>query len=59
MCFFCGKAGPESAMQVYTKDSKEVAYTEKNITVRGILRLTPGDANGLIYSLENAELIKE
>lgn len=58
MCFFCGKAGPESAMQVFMKDDKKVAFTEKSISVRGVLRLSQGDGSGLIYTLESAELIR-
>ena len=57
MCFFCGKAGPESAMQVFMKDDKKVAFSEQSIRVKGILRLSQSDGSGLIYTLENAELV--
>ncbi|MCH2082116.1 MAG: DUF3299 domain-containing protein [Saprospiraceae bacterium] len=57
MCFFCGKAGPESAMQVFTKKGKAVTYTEDAVHVKGILRLRRNDITGLIYALENAELV--
>ncbi len=58
MCFFCGKAGPESAMQVFTKKGQEVVYTDEAVIVKGILRLRRNDVTGLIYALENAELIE-
>jgi hypothetical protein len=57
MCFFCGKAGPESAMQVFTKKGKAVTYTEDAVRVKGTLRLRRNDVTGLIYALENAELV--
>jgi len=57
-CFFCGKAGPETAMQVFMKDNKRVAYSPEKIKVKGILKVNPTDANSLLYSLENAVLIR-
>lgn len=57
MCFFCGKAGPETAMQVFMKDAKKVAFTEDKIKVKGILRISPKDANSLLYTLEDAIVI--
>lgn len=56
MCFFCGTAGPESAMQVFMKDGKKVAYSPDKITVKGTLRINAIDAANLIYTLENATL---
>lgn len=57
MCFFCGKAGPETAMQVFMKDARKVAYTDDKIKVKGILRISPKDANSLLYTLEDAIVI--
>ncbi|MEL7122575.1 MAG: DUF3299 domain-containing protein [Bacteroidota bacterium] len=57
MCFFCGNAGPESAMEVYMKENQSVAYSDKAIKIKGILRLTRGNSQGLIYSLDQAEII--
>lgn len=57
MCFFCGKAGPETAMQVFLADGKKQAYSDDKITVKGILRINTTDANGLLYTLENAVVI--
>jgi hypothetical protein len=57
MCFFCGKAGPESAAQVFTKDGKKIAFTDKKIKVRGILRINVTDITNLLYTLEDGVII--
>lgn len=58
MCFFCGKAGPETAMQVFLANGKKVAYSDDKIKVKGILRINENDPGGLLYTLEDAVLIK-
>lgn len=58
MCFFCGKAGPETAAQVFMKDQKKVAFTEDKVTVKGILRINATDMNNLLYTLDQAVMIK-
>jgi hypothetical protein len=58
-CFFCGKAGPETAMQVFMKDSKKVKVSERKIKVTGTLHVHPKDANSLLYSLENAVILED
>jgi len=58
MCFFCGKAGPESAMQVFMKDKKMVAYTDERILLKGRLVINTADLTIPMYSLENAEIIE-
>lgn len=55
-CFFCGKAGPESAMQVFTKEGEKVTYQKDKVTVKGILRINEKDIMSLLYTLENAEV---
>jgi len=57
MCFFCGKAGPESAAQVFTKEGKKIAYTDKKIRVKGILRINVTDITNLLYTLEDGVII--
>lgn len=57
MCFFCGKAGPETAAQVFTKDGKKVAYTDEKVRVRGILRVNVTDVTSLLYTIENGVMI--
>ena len=58
MCFFCGKAGPESAMQVFMAKGKKVAYTDKKVKFKGKLLINNTNDGGLIYTLDQAELIK-
>lgn len=53
-CFFCGKAGPETAMQVFMRDNKKVKITERKVKVKGTLYVNPQDASSLLYTLENA-----
>ncbi len=55
-CFFCGKAGPETAMQVFMRDNKKVKITERKVKVKGTLYVNPKDASNLLYTLENATL---
>ena len=57
MCFFCGAAGPESAMQVFMKSGKTLDYTSDKLVIKGTLSIQAGDPSGLIYALSNAELI--
>lgn len=56
MCFFCGGAGPETIMEVYTKE--EIDYTAEAVVVKGILRLNDTDINRLIYAIEDVELVE-
>lgn len=58
MCFFCGAAGPETAMQVYMKDDVKVKHSSDKIVLRGRLKIQGGDPSGLIYILEDTELIE-
>lgn len=58
MCFFCGKAGPESVMEVYMDADQEVAFSEKPIVLKGIFRFYPGDPNQIMYKLEKAVLVE-
>jgi len=57
MCFFCGKAGPESAIQVFMKDSKKVAFTSDKIILQGILKIHNDNSSGLLYTMEQGVLI--
>jgi len=58
MCFFCGGAGPETAMQVFMKDEKKVKHQMDKVRLRGKLKIQSGDPTGLIYILEDSELVK-
>ncbi|MBK8109472.1 MAG: hypothetical protein IPN73_02500 [Saprospiraceae bacterium] len=57
MCFFCGKAGPETAMQVFLAGGKKIPYTDEKIKVKGVLRINENDPSGLLYTLEAAQII--
>lgn len=57
MCFFCGAAGPESAMQVFMANKVELEHTTDKILIKGILNVQQGDPTGLIYTLTQAEYI--
>jgi len=58
MCFFCGKAGPESAMQVFLKGDDTINFTTDKIRLRGTLKIFQDNSSGLIYSLEFAEQVE-
>ncbi len=55
-CFFCGGAGPETVMEVFSK--KEIDFTEKKIKVKGKLTINPSDPMRLMYILKGAVLVK-
>lgn len=56
-CYFCGGAGIETVMEVYSK--KPIKNTATPITLRGKLKLNDYDViNHLIYILEEAEVVK-
>lgn len=58
MCFFCGKAGPESAMQVFMKDDKKLSFTQEKITLKGTLVINNDEASGLLYTLQNGIVVE-
>ncbi len=55
MCFFCGAAGPETVIEVYSKE--EIDFTEDKITIKGKLKLNTNDPDHLMYLMEDAELV--
>lgn len=55
-CFFCGKAGPESAMQVFMSNNTKIKISERKVKVRGTLIVNPKDASSLLYTLEDASI---
>ncbi len=56
LCFFCGKAGPETVMEVSSLDA--IRYSDDPITLKGTLMLNVLDPYGLPYILTEAKLIK-
>jgi hypothetical protein len=57
LCYFCGGAGKETVMEVFTKKGTTIKYTAKPITIRGKLVLNAKDINKLMYLLEDAVLV--
>ena len=57
MCFFCGGAGPESVMEVFS--TKPVATSKKMVKLKGTLRVNYDPTIGqVLYTLKNAEVVK-
>jgi hypothetical protein len=54
-CFFCGVGGPESVVEVFSKESQ--TFRDKPVEIRGVLKLNDSDPEKMIYILENAEII--
>ena len=57
MCFFCGGAGPETVMEVESRDPVE--YTAEQVILKGKLTLNDDDVNRLMYLITDAVLVKE
>lgn len=55
-CFFCGKAGPETVVEIQAK--KEILYTSEPIEIKGRLYLNDSDINRLMFLLKDVEKIK-
>lgn len=54
-CFFCGGAGPETVVEVFT--SEEFDFTEDRVKVTGTLSLNTDDPSRLMYVMNEAEVI--
>jgi hypothetical protein len=52
VCYFCGAAGPETVVEVDTKQS--VKFTTKQIIMEGSLHLNDSDPDHHIYILKSA-----
>lgn len=57
-CFFCGKAGVESIIDVVGAKNLPHIKLDEKIRLKGKLRLNRDDFDYLIYILENAELVR-
>ncbi|WP_299458533.1 hypothetical protein [uncultured Microscilla sp.] len=55
-CYFCGGAGPESVMEVYTQ-RKRTTFDSGKVTFRGRLQLNPDNPDHLIYILKEAKQV--
>ena len=56
VCYFCGGAGPETVMEVISKQG--IPVSTEPIILRGKLQLNSGDVNKLMYGLIDAEVVK-
>ena len=54
-CFFCGAAGPETVVEVYS--DKPFTYTDQRVRVEGNLRLNPDNPLHLFYILDNSKVV--
>lgn len=56
-CFFCGKAGMETVMEIHA--TKAIAYTQRAVKMRGILTLNDSDLmSHLMYILNDAKIVE-
>lgn len=53
-CFFCGAAGPETVVEVYS--DREFKYTDERVKVTGTLFLNPDDPLRLFFILKDCEV---
>ena len=57
-CFFCGKAGPESVLQLKLSSKRRYLgfKMDQVLTFKGTFKLNRTDVTELVYILEDAEL---
>lgn len=53
-CFFCGGAGPETVIEVYSSES--IGYSANLLEIEGKLELNNDDPDHHMYILRNAKL---
>jgi len=58
-CFFCGKAGVESIIDVMPSEKLGSIKMDQKIKMRGRLKLNREDFNYLIFMLEDAVLVRK
>ena len=56
-CFFCGKGGPETVVEVFLKEP--VKYTDRPVEIKGLLKLNASNPEQMIYLLEDAKFLGE
>lgn len=57
-CFFCGKAGPESVMEVFTRDELKVEYSDQAIYIKGTFKYLGYKPNDIMFSLMDARQVE-
>ncbi len=58
-CFFCGNAGPETVMEVFTKDEQKIEYSDNAIYIKGRFKYLGYKPNDIMFALEDAVLVKK
>jgi hypothetical protein len=56
-CFFCGPGEAES--MVYVRTTNPVDYTRSIMAVKGTFKLVSDASMGIIYELEDAEVVRQ
>lgn len=54
-CFFCGAAGPETVVEVFS--DRSFRYTDERVRVRGTLYLNPDDPLRLFFIMKDCEVV--
>ena len=54
-CFFCGAAGPETVVEVYS--NREVRYTDEKVKVTGTLELNEDDPLHLFFLVRKCTVV--
>ncbi|MBI1194114.1 MAG: DUF3299 domain-containing protein [Bacteroidetes bacterium] len=57
-CFFCGKSGPETVMELVFKKKESWFAMDRLVMVRGVLDLNASDPSHLYYILNQAEVLE-
>jgi hypothetical protein len=55
-CYFCGGAGPETVVEVQSKET--VRFVTRQIAMEGILVLNASDPDHHMYILKEARLVE-
>jgi hypothetical protein len=55
-CYFCGGAGPETVVEIQTKQS--IKFVTRAIVMEGVLQLNDKDPNHHIYIIKDARLVE-
>lgn len=55
VCYFCGAAGPETVVELDTKEA--IKFTTKQISIEGILSLNEHDIDHHIYIIKSSRLL--
>ncbi len=55
MCYFCGSAGPETVIEIESKE--KIKFTTSQVTMEGTLILNATDPDHHMYILKSAKLI--